>query len=138
MQLSAETFEAIVKNLKGAPPLGRDKRREPRAGLCGRADMIPVGRTDKGPRVISARVRDLSPRGIGLLLNKPLPLNSQFAIQLPCGDNAKITVIYTVRHSKALSSDLYSIGGLLRDLPGRGENGFRRSAAPAAAVAGRA
>jgi hypothetical protein len=136
MQLSAEMFEAIVKNLKGSAPEGRDKRREPRAGLCGKADMIPISLDQRVAKSCLVRVRDLSPRGIGLVHNKRLGVDTQFAIQLPCGNNARITVVYTVRHCKTLSPDLFSIGGLLRELPGRPAARGKKAALPAEVVAG--
>src|SRR5439155_23763020 len=105
--------------------------REPRARLSGKVIMILIGSDDKRSKPLSVRVRDLSPRGIGLLHTKPLAADSHFAIQLPCGNNAKITVVYTVRHCKTISPDLYSIGGLLRHLPGRGVDRGNHSAAPA-------
>ena len=122
LQLSAELFEEILNHLRGPHDPG-DKRDFPRVGVRNRVTIQPVGNPDdKTP--LPGRVRDLSPHGIGMLTERPMMRDSQFAIRLPVAGGPEVTAIYKVAHCAQVGQGMYAIGAQLEKV----QNGARRPA----------
>ena len=121
LQLSAELFEEILHNLRGDCEAG-DQRGSPRVGVRNRVIVQPLyDPDDKMP--LPARVRDLSPHGIGLLVDRPLKRDSRFAIRLPVAGGPEVMAVYKVVHCAQVGGRMYGIGAELEKV----QNGPRRS-----------
>ena len=120
LQLSAELFNEILHNLRGAKDPD-DSRDFPRVGVRNRVTLTPLNNSDD-TATLSARVRDLSPHGIGLLTERPLMRDSRFAIRLPVASGPELTVIYKVAHCSQVGQGLYGVGAELEKL----QNSARR------------
>jgi hypothetical protein len=120
MDLSAEMFAEIVDHLKGSMVDGRNKRSTPRVGMRTLVTLKPLGlQGQKNRPTLTARVRDISPRGLGLLCDHALPVNSHFAIRLSgrsgkSGNSGDLNIVCMVQYCKPLAENLYGIGASVR------------------------
>jgi len=110
-QLSAELFEEILHNLRGQQQ-PKDKREDPRVGVRNRVMVQPMSNPDD-TTPLPARVRDLSPNGIGLLTERPLMPQSRFSIRLEVGGGPQIMAVYRVARCTQVGQGLYGVGAQL-------------------------
>src|SRR5882672_10694307 len=81
MRLSAEMFQQISEALTSDTRSDRDKRREPRVGMAGEANIVtllPNGRRT----TVKVRIRDISHSGIGAYYSKRFAKGQRFIVQL--------------------------------------------------------
>jgi hypothetical protein len=89
---------------------GGQRRREPRVGVRARVTIIPLTDGDglaAGPMAVP--VRDLSAGGIGFLHSAKIPLDSQFVVLLPQG-NDSVAVLCQVAYYQPLGDKLCAVG----------------------------
>jgi hypothetical protein len=114
MQLSAKQFSEIVARLEadaGADPAfaGDDKRRAHRVELNNRVTIVPYA--DGQPAAgVGVELRDLSHRGLRFHHSEPLPVGSQFVLELPQATGDPLAILCTVAHSEPTSQGPVSIG----------------------------
>jgi hypothetical protein len=115
MRLSAELYQQIVAGVRSDSQGEKDKRREPRVGLAGEADLITVGADGKRLAGL-AKVRDVSPTGIGLLFDHPLTPGQRVIVQIQAGKGQRIWLVCHVAYSKKISGGLFSVGARIKQL----------------------
>ncbi len=117
-KLTAEWFSQIVATLKSDTHQvkGHEKRTEGRVGLRCMLDFVPRVAADKGSKPITAWVRDISVNGIGLVSPKPIEAGLELIANFGRHGMPPLAVVYKVRYSRRLSSDLYSIGANLKQV----------------------
>src|SRR5689334_22300490 len=103
MQLSVNQFAEIVKRLDAdtADPSfsGDDKRRAHRVELTSRVTIVPY--VDGHPRDgTGVELRDVSSRGLRFMHSQPMPVGSQFVLELPQASGDPLTILCTVAHSR--------------------------------------
>jgi hypothetical protein len=116
MQLSGEMFTKVISQLKGVDNKS-GLRSEPRVGVRSEVSITLLDETAAaraGSRV--AKVRDLSPSGIGLLAEISLEAGCLFAIRLPVQGGTPVVAVYKVMHSVMVEEEMYSIGARLMKL----------------------
>src|SRR4051812_9447579 len=109
MDISAETFQSIVKSLKTDG--GSDKRRSPRVGLRGRVTIIPLAK-DASRKPLSLMGRNISAQGMALLHDKPMEAGLQFILRLNSDGRASQSqaIVCTVVRCSELDSEFHEIG----------------------------
>ena len=113
MHISPELFAQIVSALEcvetSLPHGGWDNRARPRLNVQGTAMIVPlIDRLGRRPaRVV---MRDISTVGVGILFDKPMRMNEQFALRLPLTDTAPLWVVCNVTRFRPVSQETYSIG----------------------------
>ena len=113
MHISPELFAQIVSAMDCAeispPHEGWDNRARPRLAVQGTAMIVPlIDRLGRRPaRVV---MRDISTVGVGILFDKPMRMNEQFALRLPLTDTAPLWIVCTVTRFRPVSEDTFGIG----------------------------
>jgi hypothetical protein len=119
MSISADQIAGILSLLGGRNlPTGNDLRRAPRVQLEGNVELTPCpfgspppsANSPRRGRTITAKLDDISPRGIGIVLSAPMPVGQQFLLHLPLRDREMADVLCTVQHSKVNPGGGYRIG----------------------------
>lgn len=130
MELSAEQLTELLEGIGRAKPAaaaaGSDKRRgarlERRGALVialvnasGEAAAAGEGAAAAGSPSpsLSVTMRDFSPHGIGLLINRKLPKGGQFVAKLTRPSGPPILLLYSVAHCRQLNANLYRVGAEL-------------------------
>jgi hypothetical protein len=109
MRLSAEMYDRIVSGLKSDTQGEKNKRREPRVGLAGEVDFVAV--TEIGKRLAgSAKIRDVSRSGIGLLFTQQIPRNQRFIVQLSSEQDNELWLICVAAYCRPTSGGFFSVG----------------------------
>src|SRR5262245_38224476 len=111
MQLSTEDFRSLVESVRtmGGRRSG-DKRQHARSGADAKVTIVPL--TNGAPRMaMQVAVRDVSRRGIGIRISKPMELGQEFilCLSLEGGEHTR-TVICVVRRVKPLSTGKFEMG----------------------------
>jgi PilZ domain-containing protein len=112
MDLSAETFYAIIESLRSDNHAGKggEKRERPRVGLSARITLrvMAVGRPEQS---ISVYLRDISKAGIGIVHKEALSVGTQLALALSTkGSTRSQEVMYTVARCYGVGDGLFAIG----------------------------
>ena len=117
MELTAEQFAEIVETVQrgGGRESGRDKRRAPRAEQAATVVITPVAGTPARPmpqRAISVTVRNVSSRGLAILLNQHLPKGDQFVLRMNrvAGQNGPVSLLCSVAHCRRINANLFLVG----------------------------
>jgi hypothetical protein len=108
MDLSADQFASMLASFN-EPIDEQDKRRAERVThQC----VVPIvlGYNTPEERQAMVTVRDLSPRGVGLISSKPLPRGEQFVLQLNGPGSAPSILLCTVAHCRKEGKKSYAIG----------------------------
>lgn len=109
MNLSAEQYSTVIQSIEGYDPAGKDKRRAPRVVHRCRVPIV-LDHGNEAERTVQITVRDLSPRGIGMLHNERIARGTPFIIQIERLGKAKVVILCTVAHCKSQGKDLFAIG----------------------------
>lgn len=95
MELTAEAVMDVLRSLRsdgpgggggGSSPSGRRPRQLPRVGMRVKLLILPLDPEAAPPQPaapVTVRVRNLSPRGLGLVHDHPLQVGQEFLIVLP-------------------------------------------------------
>jgi hypothetical protein len=114
MRLTAEMYDQILRGLKSDSHGGKDKRREPRVGMAGEADLVTVG--DDGKRAAGkVRVRDISATGVGLTFTRPMTKGQRFVIQLESSKGEPVWLVCLTVYCRA-GIGSFSIGGRIKQV----------------------
>jgi hypothetical protein len=114
MRLSAEMFDQIVAALKSDSHRDKDKRREPRVGMAGEADLVTVG--ENGKRAAGkVRVRDISASGIGIVFSQNLNKDQRFVIQLESAAGEPVWLVCLTAYCKKANGN-FSIGAKIKQV----------------------
>jgi hypothetical protein len=108
MDLTADQFATVIASFS-EPSDQQDKRRAERVvHQC----VVPIvlGYNTPEERQAMVTVRDLSPRGVGLISSKPLPRGEQFVLQLNGPGSAPSVLLCTVAHCSKQGKKAYAIG----------------------------
>jgi hypothetical protein len=115
MRLSAELYDQIVAALRSDSQRDKDKRREPRVGMAGEADLITVNA--EGRRIAGlVRVRDISAAGVGLSFNQPLAQGQRFVLQLQAGKRERLWLVCHAAYSRKIGGGSYSVGARIKQV----------------------
>ena len=113
MFLTAEQYEQIVRQLRSERPAGRgsERRGSPRVGLRAQVRLIEC-RTGGEASTLTAWVRDISDKGIGLLLPQSVSPGTYLVLSLPTGKrkNATLDLLFLSVRCEALNNEQFSIG----------------------------
>lgn len=109
MALTLEQYSDLVEACDALPGSGREKRRAARLTSRAPAAIIPMVDNKPGSPV-NVQIRDLSPRGVGLLCNSDLPSNTPFILRLPRKNADPIAMLCTVCHGRLVAGGSYLIG----------------------------
>jgi hypothetical protein len=111
-KLTAEWFNQIIATLKSDTHQvrGHEKRTEGRVGLRCMLEMVPRVPGDALPKLIKMWVRDISVNGIGLVCGMAIPVGTELIANFGRHGMPPLAVVYKVRYSRQLSSDIHSIG----------------------------
>src|SRR5688500_13571359 len=116
MHISPELFAQIVTAMDcgepsppsppASPTTGWDNRARPRLTVHGTAMIVPlIDRLGRRPaRVV---LRDISTVGVGIVFDKPMRQDEQFALRLPLTDQTPLWVVCTVTRFRPMSEDAY-------------------------------
>ena len=119
MLLTAEQYEQIVRQLRSEQSRGRntERRTSPRAGLRAQVRVIPC-RTTGDTTVLTARVRDISADGIGLLLPEPLAPGTYLVLTLSTAKrrSATLDLLFLAVRCEPLPNGQYSVGARFQRL----------------------
>jgi hypothetical protein len=109
MNLSPEQFASVINSLQ--EPLGgeSEKRRARRVLHRARVPIIVDGGTPRERQAV-VTVRDLSPRGVGLLHNERLPRGTSFVMRIERAGGPRVQVLCTVAHCRLQRGGVYIIG----------------------------
>ncbi|HEX8916300.1 MAG TPA: PilZ domain-containing protein [Humisphaera sp.] len=110
MNLSADQFSAVMKSLENpAPREETEKRRAPRVAHRARVPIV-IEHGTPAERTTVVTVRDLSPRGIGLLHSDRLARGTPFMIRIDRKGGPAVCVLCTVAHCRLQPGGVYSVG----------------------------
>jgi hypothetical protein len=121
MNLTAEQFAEAVAALQApgeaAPPAGGtalpvgERRRAPRVAHRGKAS-ITLGDDPRGDVPTNVVVKDLSPRGVGIVHARRLRRGETFVLRLSRDDGQRrpVAILCTVAHCRQVDKSLYNIG----------------------------
>lgn len=117
--LDVDLFSDVIRALR---PVNRfdqsEQRRQPRAGLAARANIIPLVESNH-PSSLAILVRNISSGGIGFLYEHKLNLDEQFALLLPREGDSPAIVLCEVVCWQPVAQGVYAIGArfirVLRD-----------------------
>ncbi len=110
MNLSTDQFAAVMKSLENPPPReDAEKRRASRVVHRARVPIV-IDHGTEAERTATVTVRDLSPRGIGLLHSERLPRGTPFMIRIDRKDGPAVCVLCTVAHCRLQPGGVYSVG----------------------------
>jgi hypothetical protein len=113
MRLSAELYDQIAASLRSDSVRDKDKRREPRVGMAGEADLITVG--SDGKRVAGlVRIRDVSVNGIGFCSTQPLDLGQRFVVQLQAGNGERLWLVCLAAYCRKINHGNYIVGARIK------------------------
>ena len=116
MNLTAEQFAELVEGLDRASTsttaTGTDRRRATRverrsAMVITLADPAKPGKVAQS---LSVTLRDFTPQGVGILLDRALEKGSQFVAKVTRPGAAPAAVLYTVAYCTQLNAHLYKVG----------------------------
>ena len=119
------TVEAIIETLRsltsdgvGDSPRGRTPRRLPRVGLRMRIMILPL-KGESRPRPAIVRLRNMSPAGLGLMVDEPMQAGQQFLIRLPRDRGGSAHLLGVVERCRKLDGVAsHDVGATLRlDVP---------------------
>ena len=123
MRLSAELFEDFARSLEPARevPIERERRRARRMQVTATVPIRLIESAAAPAQTLLAKVRDFSPRGVGVLLATEVVFNQQFVLHLKRGDESPVAILCRAIHCREISPHLYHVGAeftcVLRDLP---------------------
>jgi hypothetical protein len=114
-ELTAEQFSELVESVQRAAQRdhGKDKRRAPRIDQNAQVVITPVGGKDASPQhkqSVSVTVRNLSPRGMAILVNQWLKKGDQFVMKLNSRTGADVAMLCTVAHCRRINANLFLVG----------------------------
>lgn len=116
MQISSEMFRSIVRSVR-ADPDDRGLRKAGRVGVSGRAVIVPMDRPETVPVIV--KVRDVSPKGIGILFDRPMNVGARFLLRLTRDSGgADETILCHVMRWSPVAADLFNIGATFADAIG--------------------
>lgn len=141
MNLNAEQFAEALHTLQqgegAAPAAGaeHEKRRATRVSHRGRAS-IALGDDPRSEVSTTVVIKDLSPRGVGIVHSQRLRRGSNFVLRLSRDEGqAPIAILCTVAHCRQVEKSLFTIGaeftcvigdGQLPSAPGRAADDLER------------
>ena len=107
MQVSAETFTAIVDALRSDERRTNEKRNKPRVGLSGKALL-----QHEDGSFSTVSVRDLSQSGVGMIRNTLWPVGKRFTLCFSSTANADEYkgIICEVARAERVADGLFAIG----------------------------
>src|SRR3954462_8278483 len=97
MELTSELLAEVLASLKSNPPRGAESRKRPRVGMSGQVEIIIL---EQSATPQTARVRDVSEGGIGLLTRQPLQKGSEFMLSLHAKDGENKLIRCMARHCR--------------------------------------
>jgi hypothetical protein len=106
MQLTRETFVEILETLRSNCPSLSDHRKQPRVGVTRQIEIIVPGNADP----FSARIRDISQGGVGILSQVQMAKGTEFIVILYGRDGSPHFLQCRVCHSRRVGTALYQIG----------------------------
>jgi len=92
MQMSRDLFLELLKSLNQATSDRRDRRQSARLSVVATTTVMRL-QTDGKAIALVAAIRDVSSRGIGVVLQSPLELGDLFYLRLQQPDNPRSTWI---------------------------------------------
>lgn len=114
MLLTAEAYEQFFKSLRVENGgVQREKRTTSRVHLRVRIEIIPIMGSVREEK-LTVWTHNLSNHGISLTTNQPLIRDCQFLIELPRSRGKPLTLICTVKHSRALGPRQFRVGATQR------------------------
>jgi hypothetical protein len=129
MKLTAEQFADLSASF--SPGYTKQSRQERRRAARLELEAHLTIRSIDGPlfrRSVPVRVVDFSSRGIAILHETPLPVGSQFVVQMQRDSGGSILMLCTVLHQQPGEGSLYKMGAEFTrqlsedpDKPGRSE-----------------
>ena len=115
MRLSAERYEQVLAKLRSDSKVAKDRRGEPRVGLPGEAPLVAV--TETGKRLAdTARLRDVSRNGIGLITGQQLPPKQRFMIQLQYDNGQPLWLVCCATNCRSIEGGRFVIGARVEQL----------------------
>jgi hypothetical protein len=115
MELTAEQFAEIVESVQRSADRdkGKDKRRAPRIEQNAKVVITPVGGQPAAPmhkQSLSVTVRNLSSRGLAILLNQWLNKGEQFVLKMNSRAGGSVSMLCTVAHCRRINANLFFVG----------------------------
>jgi hypothetical protein len=130
MDLTEKQFAELVEGIGPAPAggIGRDKRNAPREGQQATLviTLVDMGVPVKLGESLSVTVRDFSPRGIGILLDRKLVKGTRFVAKMTRKSELPLAVLYTAAHCRQLNAHLYLVGAEFTSLLASGMKDAQR------------
>jgi hypothetical protein len=118
MNLTAEQFAELVEGLDRASTTtstvaGTDRRRTTRVERRSAIVITLVDHAQTAARLaksLSVTLRDFTPQGVGILLDRALEKGSQFIAKITRPGAAPAAVLYTVAYCTQLNAHLFKVG----------------------------
>jgi hypothetical protein len=117
MNLTAEQFAELVEGLDRASTTttvaGTDRRRATRVERRSAMVITLVDYAQPAAKLaqsLSVTLRDFTPKGVGILLDRSLEKGSQFIAKIVRSGAAPAAVLYTVAYCTQLNAHLYKVG----------------------------
>jgi hypothetical protein len=116
MNLTAEQFAELVEGLDRASTTavtGTDRRRATRVERRSAMVITLVDHAQPAARLaqsLSVTLRDFTPQGVGILLDRALQKQSQFVAKITRPGAAPAAVLYTVAYCTQLNAHLFKVG----------------------------
>jgi PilZ domain-containing protein len=115
MELTSEQFAEIVESVQRSAnrDKGRDKRRAPRIEQNSKVVITPVTGTPAAPQhkqSLSVTVRNVSSRGMAILLNQWLNKGDQFVMKMSSKAGGGVSMLCTVAHCRRINGNLFFVG----------------------------
>jgi hypothetical protein len=116
MNLTAEQFAELVEGLDrdaASVATGSDRRRatrvERRSAMV--ITLVDQARPGKAAQSLSVTLRDFTPQGVGILLDRALEKGGQFVAKITRpGATAPAAVLYTIAYCTQLNAHLFKVG----------------------------
>jgi hypothetical protein len=106
MELTAEMLSEVIEALRSNAPAGTEKRKQPRVGLRLQVPVLLPGSSKPS----TARLRDVSEGGVGLLTHEPVENRGQIVLLLHDRDGIPRFIRCIVCYCRKVASNLYSVG----------------------------
>lgn len=114
MTLTHDAFVQLLQTFSSVDRAraARGKRRAVRIHHPAQVFVLPPTSdpTSAAPPRTPAQLQNFSPRGVGILLRKPLGMGNSFILQLCGRDQLSVSMLCRVIHCKLTSRGIYSIG----------------------------
>jgi hypothetical protein len=104
----ADIFESLGRSSRGAIASG-DKRRAARFEYQTQLEIVPCQGEQRG-QILKVMMRDVSSRGMRLILNDPMEMGAQFITRIPRKNSAPVSILCTVMHVKGERRPPYHVG----------------------------